>query len=231
MELRILSAGAAKGLVYAMQQGFSQETGVSIACAFGAVGAMKEKLLAGEPCDVIILTAMQIAELTQSGRVLPGSAMPLGRVRTGIAVRAGTPLPDVSNRATLKGNLLAANGIYFPDPQRATAGIHFVDALKQLGIYDELASRLRPYPNGAIAMQQLAQSKEPRLIGCTQITEIKYTSGVTLVGMLPAEFELSTVYSAGVCSKTLQPAIARRLVELLTGPASLARRTAGGFES
>lgn len=231
MELQILSAGAAKGLVYAMQQAFSKETGVSVAGAFGAVGAMKEKLLAGEPCDVIILTAAQIAELTQSGHVLPGSAAPLGRVRTGIAVRSGTPLPDVSNPTVLKGNLLAANGIYFPDPQRATAGIHFVNVLKQLGIYDQLESRLRPYPNGAIAMQQLAQSREARLIGCTQITEIKYTAGVALVGLLPTEFELSTVYSAGVCGRALQPAIARRLVELLTGPASSAQRAAGGFES
>lgn len=231
MELRILSAGAAKGLVYAVQQAFSNDTGVSIAGTFGAVGAMKEKLLAGEPCDVIILTAAQIADLTASGDVLAGSALPLGRVRTGIAVRAGTPLPDVSNRVALKGNLRAANGIYFPDPQRATAGIHFVSVLEQLGIYDELASRLRPYPNGAIAMQQLAQSREARLIGCTQITEIKYTPGVTLVGMLPTEFELSTVYSAGVCSRAVQPAIARRLVELLTGPTALAQRSAGGFES
>jgi len=230
MELRILSAGAAKGLVYAIQEVFTADTGAVISGAYGAVGAMKDKLLSSEPCDVIILTEALIAELTRSGQVLPGSSRPLGRVRTGIAVRKGTPLPDISNRAALKGNLMAANGIYFPDPQRATAGIHFVNVLKQLGIYDELLSRLRPYPNGAIAMQQLAQSREALLIGCTQVTEIKYTAGVSLVGLLPPEFELSTVYVAAVCSKAAQPAGARRLVELLSGDASLAQRSAAGFE-
>ena len=230
MELRIFSAGAAKGLVYTIQQTFSAETGAGIAGVFGAVGAMKEQLLAGEPCDVIILTAALSAELTQSGHLVPGSSAPLGRVATGIAVRLGTPLPDTSSGVAFKGNLLAANGIYFPDPQRATAGSHFVKVLRQLDIYDKLVSRLHPYPNGALAMQQLARTSEPRLIGCTQITEINYTPGVTLAGLLPGEFELSTAYFAGVCRKAAQPAIARRLVELLTGPASLAQRAAAGFE-
>jgi len=230
MELSIMSAGAAKGLVYALQQAYTAQTGVVISGEYGAVGAMKDKLESGKPCDVIILSEALIADLARTGQVVAGSSRPLGRVRTGIAVRSGTPQPDISTRAAFRGNLLAANGIYFPDPERATAGIHFVSVLRQLGIYDQLLSRLRPYPNGAIAMQQLAQSREPLLIGCTQVTEIKYTAGVILVGLLPKEFELSTVYSAAVCSRAAQPASARRLVELLSGDASQAQRSAAGFE-
>lgn len=158
MDLPILSAGAAKGLVTALQQAFSVDTGASIQGSFGAVGAMKEKLLAGEPCDVIILTAALIAELTQSGHVLAGSSAPLGRVRTGIAVRSGQPLPDISDRAALKASLLAAKGIYFPDPKLATAGIHFLNVLKQLGIYSDVEPNLRPFPNGATAMLKIGRA-------------------------------------------------------------------------
>ena len=230
MDLHILSAGAAKGLVTALQQGFSADNGVGIQASFGAVGAMKEKLLSGAACDVIILTAALIEELTQKGHVLPGSSAPLGRVRTGIAVRAGEPLPDIADRQALSASLKAAKGIYFPDPQLATAGIHFANVLKQLGIYGEVEARLRPYPNGATAMRELAQSTGAQLIGCTQITEIKYTEGVALVGLLPKEFELSTVYSVAVCSKAANPGLARRFVELIAGAKSEALRAAGGFE-
>jgi len=230
MELRILSAGAAKGLVYEVQQAYTAETGAVISGSYGTVGAMMDEVLRGAACDVVILPEALIAELTRSGQLVPDASRPLGRVRTGIAVRSGMPHPDISNRAAFKVNLLAASGIYFPDPHRATAGMHFINVLEQLDIYDELIPRLRPYPNGAIAMQQLAQSRESRQIGCTQITEIKYTAGVTLVGLLPVEFELSTVYAAGVCSKAAQPAGARRLVELLGGDATLAQRSAAGFE-
>ena len=186
MEVRILSGGAAKGVVDAVQQAFTADTGAAITGSFGAVGAMKEKLLAGEPCDVAILTAALVEQLTAAGHLVAGSAAPLGKVRTGIAVRANEALPDVSGRAALAAALRAAKGIYFPDPERATAGIHFANVLRQLGVYDEVAPCLRPYPNGATAMAAMAAAHEPQLIGCTQISEIKYSVGVQLGGALPA---------------------------------------------
>ena len=230
MDLPILSAGAAKGLVTALQQQFLAEAGASIQGSFGAVGAMKERLLAGEACEVIILTAAMISDLTQSGHVREGSSAPLGRVRTGIAVRSSEPYPDIADRDSLRKSLLAAKGIYFPDAKLATAGIHFLNVLKQLDIDKELEPNLRPYPNGATAMMNLAQSKDAQLIGCTQVTEIKYTPGVNLVGLLPKEFELATVYSVAVCSQAAHPDIAQRLVKLFSGPESQALRAAGGFE-
>lgn len=230
MELQILSAGAAQGVVKALEKPFSKALGATVQGSFGAVGAMKEKLLAGAPCDIIILTAALIEELAQTGHVRGNTSAPLGRVRTGIAVRSGQPIPDISNRAFLRVSLLTADGIYVPDPQRATAGIHFVNVLKQLGIYSDVEPRLRPYPNGATAMLELARSTGPRLLGCTQITEINYTRGVMLAGPLPNEFELSTVYSAAVCAKAGNPELAQHFVELLTGPQSENLRLEGGFE-
>jgi molybdate transport system substrate-binding protein len=179
---------------------------------------------------VIVLTAALIEELIKSGRVLAGSSAVIGRVRTGVAVRTGQPLPDISDRESLAKSLLAAKGIYIPDAQRSTAGIHFVKVLEQLGIRGDTESRLRSYPNGAAAMGDLAQTSEAQLIGCTQITEINYTEGVTLVGPLPKEFELATVYSVAVCSNAAQPDVARRFVDLLSVAASEKVRAAGGFE-
>ena len=57
MKLAILSGGAAQGLVAALARQFEAETGCGIAGTFGAVGAMRDKLLAGEPADLLILTA------------------------------------------------------------------------------------------------------------------------------------------------------------------------------
>lgn len=231
MDLQLLCAGAARGLVKAMEATLVAETGVGVRGSFGAVGAMKERLLAGEPCDVIVLTEALIDELAASGQVLRGSVAPLGWVGTGVAVREGEPLPDIGDGAALARALRAATGILFPDPARATAGIHFADVLKRLGVYAEVEARLSTFPNGATAMRELAQATRPGLIGCTQITEIRYTPGVTLAGPLPAGYALQTVYSVAVCAKAAQPAIAALFVELLAGPASLGLREAGGFET
>jgi molybdate transport system substrate-binding protein len=207
------------------------ETGVGVRGSFGAVGAMREKLLAGEPCDVIVLTAALIDDLAAGGHVQPDTVAPLGRVATGVAVRAGEPLPDIADGATLARALRAATGILIPDPARATAGIHFASVLKRLGIYAEVAPRLATYPNGATAMRELAQATRPGLLGCTQVTEIKYTPGVTLVGPLPADYGLYTVYSVAVCAKAAQPEIAHFFAAMLSGPQSQGLREAGGFET
>jgi molybdate transport system substrate-binding protein len=230
MDVHILSGGAAQGVVKSLWPAFSAETGAELKGTFGAVGLMKEKLLAGAGCDVLILTEALIDGLIKSGHAVAGTNTPLGRVKTGVAVRAGDPVPEVSTASGLKAALLEARGIYFPDPEKATAGIHFVNVLKQLGIYGDVEKNLRVYPNGATAMQHLAQANEAGLIGCTQVTEILYTDNVKLVGALPKEFELATVYTAAVCSTAVQPDVARKLVELLGGEKSRVVRAEGGFE-
>ncbi len=231
MDIDLLCAGAAQGLVKALAPTLVAETGVGVRGTFGAVGAMREKLLAGEPCDVIVLTAALIEELAASGHVLRDTVAPLGRVGTGIAVRAGDRVPDIADGPALKKTLLAATGILFPDPQRATAGIHFAGVLKRLGIHAEVEARLETFPNGATAMRELARATRTGLVGCTQITEIKYTRGVTLAGALPAEYALHTVYSVAVCARAAQPEVAEIFAALLAGPESTALRAAGGFET
>ena len=174
MDLNILSAGASKGLVESLQAQFRAETGVGIHATFRAVGAIKEKAFSGEPCDVIILTTAMIDELARFGRVFPGTVAPLGRVRTAIAVREGDTLPDISSRGALRKAARASAALYVPDVERATAGIHFVKVLRALGIFETAGPRLRSYPNGAMAMRELALSAQSPTIGCAQVTEIKY---------------------------------------------------------
>jgi molybdate transport system substrate-binding protein len=231
MKLSILSGGAAQGIVTALAEQLKTETGYDIDGTFSAVGAMKEKLLAGAPCDLIILSAKLIGELANGGHLAPGAIADLGAVFTGVAVRTGDPLPAILDAPAFRESLLAAQGIYFPDPERATAGIHFMRVLDRLGIRSEVASRLRPYPNGATAMRELARTLGEKLIGVTQITEINITPGLTLVGPLPHGFELATTYSLAVCAKAESPEAARRFAEILTGEPARPLRKAAGFES
>ena len=230
MQLNILSGGAAQSVVTALAEEFRTATGYELAGTFSAVGEMKAKLLAGAPADLVILTHALIAELAAGGQVLSDSCADLGRVRTGVAVRADEPLPDIASASALRAALLAAEGIFFPDPQTATAGIHFARVLDSLGIRDAVEARLQTYPNGATAMRALAQAKGARLLGCTQVTEINNTPGVALAGPLPPEFELATIYSIGVCAAAASPDAARRFAAILTGESSRALRTNAGFE-
>lgn len=228
--LHVLSAGAAQGVLTSVQPAFVAAHKLDLRTSFGAVGTIKAKLLAGEPCDVVILTAALIEELVYSGYVRSDTAKPLGRVRTAVAIRAGDASPDVASGIALRSALLASSSLYVPDIHQSTAGAHVVKVLRGLGIYDGLAGRLRIYPSGAAAMQALADSGDNRALGITQITEINATPGVAVAGGLPTGFELSTVYSAAVSNHARQSAQARQLISMLVSPEARASRGDAGFE-
>ena len=229
--LHVLSAGAAQSLIESLQREFAASEGIDVRASFHPVGATIEKLLAGEPCDVVVLTAALLDELAQGGDVRLDSIASLGRVHTAIAVRDEDAAPDVSTAAALRRVFLAADAIYLPDIERSTAGAHCAAMLRRMGIRDETASKLKQGPNGVSAMRELAQSRAARPVGCTQVTEIASTPGVTLVGPLPGEFELATVYSVAVAARAQQPESATRFAALLAAPATRELRRRCGFET
>jgi molybdate transport system substrate-binding protein len=146
--------------------------------------------------------------------VRAGSPVDLGIVRTALGVRAGDPTPPIDDAHALRSALMAADAIHLPDPQLATAGIHFAKVLAKLGIAGELTKRLRPSPNGAAAMQALAGACAARPIGRTQVSEILDAPGVTLLGPLPPPFGLASVYTAAVSTGSHLPREAARLAAL-----------------
>lgn len=228
--LKVLSAGAAQGITTSLAAELERATGCTLDATFSAVGAMRDRFLAGAPCDVLILTDAQIAALESQGRVLPDVGGPLGVVRTGLAVRRGDPLPDIGSAEALAATLRAAEEIFFADPTLATAGIHFVGVIERLGLTVELARRMRPHPRGHVAMHALAQSRARTAIGCTQLTEIADEPGIVPVGPLPPELGLATTYRVAVPASAASPEAARWLAAALAGDASKAARRARGFE-
>ncbi len=224
MKLDFVSAGAAQGLVSTV----AGERTIEVAGSFGAVGAMLEKFRGGTPCDVLILTHAQVTELAASGEVLADTCADLGAVATSVAVRADSASPDVSTPERLRAALLAADAIYFPDPAKATAGIHFAKVIDGLGIRAQVEPRFETFPNGATAMAAMAKAGgDP--IGCTQATEIIATPGIRLVAPLPKGCDLETVYTAAVSAKAQRPAEARAFVAELAGERERAARTRAGF--
>ena len=228
-DFHVLSGGAAQGLVRKLQEAFERASGDRLQATFGAVGAMQKKLAEGAPCDLLILTRPLIAQLVQAGTVQADGITDLGTVKTGIAVKQGTTTPPVHDADSLRAALLAADAIYMPDPQLATAGIHFKKVMQQLGIEDAVSARVRPFPNGNAAMTAMAASADAHPIGCTQVTEILITQGVQLVADLPPAFELATVYTAGVCSAAQRRVSAHLLMRLLSDDEHAAMRRESGF--
>jgi molybdate transport system substrate-binding protein len=227
--LKILSGGAAQGLVASLKPKYRAMTGLDIEGEFGAVGAMADKLRAGTPADIVVLTAAMIADLARENLVVGASLADIGLVETAVAVRVGDPQVSVRDAAALRDAFLAADAIFVPDIKASTAGIHVAKVLEKLGIADAVAARLNIFPNGATAMRNLAASTAARPIGCTQSTEILNTAGVVLSGSLPPGCELSTVYTTAVTTQAANAKHAQDLIELLIGIEQRDLRERAGF--
>lgn len=233
LECFVFSGGAAQAVVSGVQGRFEAANGCRLHGRFGAVGTMRDLVLAGERCDVLVVTEASIAALARDGHVDGGSAAPLGAVATGIAVTgtsaATRTVAPVSDAPALRRLLEETTALYVPDLRQSTAGLHIAGMLGRLGLEQALAGRIREFPNGATAMRALAADDPVGAIGITQVTEILFAPGVVLVGELPAEHALRTVYVAAVVRASPQPAIAARLVTALTDADSLALRERSGF--
>jgi molybdate transport system substrate-binding protein len=228
--LRLLSAGAAQAVCERIIDEFQRDTGHEVEASFGAVGAMKARMAGGEPTDLIILSAPLIQDLVSAGMVAVSSVRDIGKVGTGVAVRAGTPLPEVRTREALRGNILAASVIVCPDPATATAGKIVMKLMERLGVATQVEDRMQFFPNGYAAMKWLSESSGNMELGITQNTEILPNKGVTWVGALPDEFQMKATYTAGVAAKGMQPELAREFVRRLTAESFRPQLRDAGYE-
>ena len=227
--LKVLSGGAAQGLAEALADDIRAATGESLTGDFGPVGGMRDRLVAGEAADFVILSRKLVDELAAGGHVVRGSITDIGDVATGVALRAGDPDAACDTAEELKALLLGSDGIFFPDPVAATAGIHFTRVLRDLGIDAAVADRLKTFPGGIPAMKAMGESPLARPVGCTQVTEILRIPTVRLIGLLPPGLDLVTTYTAAVATRAANPEAAARVIALMAAPAAAETRRAIGF--
>lgn len=213
--LNIISAGAMQAVVTTLIPVFEKTSGATVSATYGAVGQQKARVLASEPADVILLTPEMLDDLAATGWVVPGSQRTLGRVGMGVVVPKGHPAVDVSTPDALRAAMLAASVVVYPDPQIASAGRNFDNALIKLGIRDALADRIRHFPNGNVSMTWLGEQRIPGSIGVTQVSEIKPIPTVDLLPTFPAELQVITAYGAARAAKGSEPALGQAFFDLL----------------
>jgi molybdate transport system substrate-binding protein len=227
--LKVLSAGAVKYVVADFAPKFARETGHRVEFTFGTIGAVRKRLANGETADVIVGTAPAIAEIEQAGVLVAGSRTELGRTLTGICVRDGTPMPDISTPERFRQAMLDAPSLAYTDPiAGGTSGIYLVGLFERLGIIDAVGKKAILCINGDEVVERvLAGDAE---VGSTFISEIVPVKGVKVVGPLPAAIENATAYAAGIMAESSNREAAGRFIAMLSAPAQRDAWMSLGFE-
>jgi molybdate transport system substrate-binding protein len=225
-EILVLSGGAVEAPLGAAIPSFESRSGHRVRLTFAPAGEIAARLGAGEAYDLVIIPAENVAGFERSGRVIAGSAVALGRVGIGVAVRAGAPSPDIATPEAFRATLLAAKSVVYIDPARGTSGKHVAAVLHQLGIADQVNAKARLGAGGAVVAPVGRGEIE---LGVHQITAILAVPGVKLVGPLPPELQKWTTYSAVAMPGARAAEAARELVAFLTSGEARAAFAAKGL--
>lgn len=217
-EIKVLTAGAMKSVVVALQPSFEQQTGHRLAIDNATAGALAKRIADGEAFDVAIVTPAVIASLEKAGKIAALSAFDIAKVGIGVAVKAGTTKPDISTVAAFKAALVQAKSVAYIDPKAGgSSGIYFDKWLETVGLADAVRAKAKLKQGGYVA--ELVASGDAEL-AIHQISEILPVAGVTFVGPLPAEIQNYTTYTAGLAATAADPPAARALLEFLRSDAA-----------
>jgi molybdate transport system substrate-binding protein len=179
--------------------------------------AIPNRLKRGEPADVVIGVGASIDDLSGQGLVRPGSKVDLARSEIGMVVRAGAAKPDIGSVDALRRTLIEAKSIAYSD---SASGIYLsTTVFAKLGIADQVANRSRKVkgpPSGEPVAAVVARGEAE--IGFQQVSELIDVPGVTFVGVIPAELQQETFYSAALANAVNQPEAAMALIRFLASP-------------
>ncbi|HLI21315.1 MAG TPA: substrate-binding domain-containing protein [Stellaceae bacterium] len=227
-QLNVLSAGAVQGAMKTLAADYQAKTGTTVQFTFGNVGQIADRLKAGDPADVVILSASAIDDLAKGGNIGVASARPLGKVGMGVAVAEGATPPDIATPDAFKAALLAAPSIAYSDPQGGgSSGIFFDRLIQKLGIADQIRAKAVLIRGGSAA-DQIAQGKAAMAV--QNASELIDVPGIRYVGPFPAADQNYITYSAGVYAQSGQAKAAADFIDFVTRRAAAPRWRAAGVE-
>jgi molybdate transport system substrate-binding protein len=226
-ELVVFCAGAVRSALADIQATWAARGAARLKVEYATAGDWRRRLVAGELADVVVLPLESFSLPAIVAVTDPASRRDLGAVGIGIAVRQGTPLPDLSSEDSLKRALLAARSVTFMDPERGTSGRHVDEVvLPKLAIRDAVRAKTVLGEGGMLAERVASGEVE---IAIQQMTELLPVTGVTVVGELPASLQKVTVYSAAVTRQARSPEAARAFIDFLIEGAQQQVFAAKGF--
>jgi molybdate transport system substrate-binding protein len=215
-DVTVMISGGFMSSLRALAPGFEKASGDHVVIVGGpsmgtTANAIPNRLARGEPDDVLIMVGYALDGLLKDGRAMPGSKVDVAISPIGMAVKAGSPVPDISTVDKLRAVLLAAKSIAYSD---SASGVYIQNEMfKKLGIEDQVKGKAHMIP--ATPVGEIVAKGEAEL-GFQQVAELLPVPGITFAGQLPPAVQDVTVYSAGLASTAKEPAAGRALLAYLT---------------
>jgi molybdate transport system substrate-binding protein len=213
-QLNVLISGGFSVAYEQLLPEFERTSGIKVTTGSGASQGTGPQTIAaqlarGVRANVVILSREGLIELIAAKRITAGTDVDLARVPLGVAVRVGTPKPDVSTVEAFKEVLLKAKTVAIPG---STSGIWLMtDLLPRLGIAEKINVKVTPRGTDATGMVAAGEAD----LAVMPVSEIVHATGVDLAGGIAPEIQFVQTFSAAIVAGSGDIEASKRLIEFL----------------
>lgn len=143
-EVRVMISGGFSAAYLELVPEFERTTGHRVLTSRGASmgdapNSIPSRLQRGEPVDVFIMVADALQALASQGKIAAGSHVDLARSSIGLAVRAGSPKPDIGSVEAFRRAMLNAQSLAYSS---SASGVYLATELfPRLGIADQVKGK------------------------------------------------------------------------------------------
>jgi molybdate transport system substrate-binding protein len=228
-QLSVLMSGGFSGAYQRLLPEFQRATGISVTTGSGASQGTGPQTIAaqlarGIHADVVILSREGLGDLIAENKIIAGTGVDLAQVPLGVAIRAGTPKPDVRTVEGFKQLLLKADTIAMP---ASTSGIWMTtDLFPRLGIADKVRTKLAP--RGSDATRMVAAGEVD--LAVMPVSEILVAPGVAFAGAIAPEIQFVQTFSAAIVAMSKAIESSKRLIGFLCSAGAASATRDSGME-
>jgi len=183
------------------------------------------RVQSGEPFDIVVLAADAIDRLDAAGQIVPGSRVDLVRSGVAVAVAAGAARADIGTEAALRDAVLAARSVGY---STGPSGSHLTRLFERWGIAQTVAPRIVQAPPGVPVGTLVARGDVE--LGFQQLSELMHLPGIEVIGPLPPEVQIITLFSGAICATSQHREAAEALLSFLASPQADSAKLDQGME-
>lgn len=190
---------------------FERTAGYRVRLDVGSSGLLRTKIAAGAEMDVFVSAAARDMDLlAASGHVASRTRRDLLR-NTLVCVVQASAADEVHSPADLLTG--SVRRIATGDPAHVPAGIYARQALRRLGLWDRLASKIVPCADAlAVVVQARSGAVDAAVV---YASDVRLLPGMKVAFAFPPETHDSIVYPAAVLTASRRPDAARAFLEYL----------------
>jgi uncharacterized protein GlcG (DUF336 family)/ABC-type molybdate transport system substrate-binding protein len=194
-DLTVFSPGVTTAGLRKLANAWTLETGNRVHIISGTIGVIKNDVMSNTPGDVVLLPLLEMKDI--SGKVKPGTNVPVGRALFGLIAKTGAPHPDISTARKFGSALRAAGSVGYNDPATQSLSGQMVESMLKRAEFKGIIGK--PLKEGAA--NGVASGAVPYAGGVR--SEQLGNPAVDLVGMFPTSLNMHIDFSAAVLSGTM----------------------------